>query len=110
MIPHSRKFPLRTEFLKFRSRAKRTVTPLFTIYYLLSTQRASRLAAIIPKKVNKLATTRNYLKRLAYDTLWPQIKEQKIDVVVVFKPLPLKKSQKLKMELVNELSQSLRNF
>lgn len=103
MIPHSHKFPLRTEFLKFRSRAKRTVTPLFTIYYLLSTQRASRLAAIIPKKVNKLATTRNYLKRLVYDTLWPQIKDQKMDVVVVFKPLSLKKSPANSQQIITEL-------
>lgn len=103
MIPHSRKFPLRTDFLRFRSRAKRTVTPLFTIYYLLSTKQASRLAAIIPKKVNKLATTRNYLKRLVYDTLWPQIKDQKMDVVVVFKPMSLKKTTSTKQLLLTDL-------
>lgn len=103
MIPHSRKFPLRTEFLRFRSRAKRTVAPLFIIYYLLSAKQASRLATIIPKKVNKLATTRNYLKRLVYDTLWPQIKDQKMDVVVVFKPMPLKKSTPTKQLLLTDL-------
>lgn len=103
MIPHSRKFPLRTEFLRFRSRAKRTAAPLFTIYYLPSTKQASRLAAIIPKKVNKLATTRNYLKRLTYDCLWPQIKDQKMDMVVVFKPMPLKKSPLTARQIITEL-------
>jgi len=104
MIPHSRKFPLRTEFLRFRSRAKKSVTPLFTIYYLLSTKRDSRLAITVPKKVSKLATTRNYLKRLAYDTLWSQIKNQKIDAVVVFKPSPLKKSPLTTQQILIELS------
>ena len=109
MIPHARKFPLRTSFLSFRARANKTASPHLLVY-ILPSPHSSRLAVTVPKKVSKLATLRNTLKRLAYDTLWSQIKEQKIDVVVVFKPLPLKKSQKLKTELVNELTQSLRNF
>lgn len=104
MISKSHKFPLRTDFLRFRTRAKKTVTPLFTIYYLLSTKRASRFAVVVPKKVNKLATTRNYLKRLTYDSLRPQIKDQKLDVVVVFKPLPLKKTVKTKTQILSDIS------
>ncbi len=102
MIPHFRKFPLRTEFLKFRSRAKKIVSSVFTLH-LLATSSPARLGVIIPKKVNKRATIRNYLKRLAYDTLWPQIKDQKMDVVVVFKPIPLKKSTSTKQLLLTEL-------
>ena len=102
MIPHSRKFPLRTDFLRFRSSAKRVVSSVFTTH-ILSTSSPARLGVIIPKKVNKLATTRNYLKRLVYDTLWPQIKDLKMDVVVVFKPLPLKKSPFTKQLLLTDL-------
>ena len=109
MISRNHKFSLRTEFFRFRSTASRTVTPHLIIYTDVS-ENPSRLATIVPKKVNKLATIRNYLKRLILDTLWPQIKDQKIDMVVVFKSLPLKKTQKLKTELVNELTQNLRNF
>lgn len=109
MIPHSHKFPLRTEFLRFRSRADKLVTSHFILYSMRTTT-PSRLSVSVPKKVSKLATTRNYLKRLTYDTLWPRVKDQKIDVVVVFKPLPLKKTPNLKMELNNELTQSLRNI
>lgn len=103
MIPRSAKFPLRTEFLSFRTRSKKSVTPLYTIYYI-RVPTPSRLGVIIPKKVNKLATTRNYLKRLVYDTLWPLIKDQKMDVVVVFKPLALKKSPATSQQIITELN------
>ena len=109
MIPHTRKFPLRTELLRFRSRANKLITP-HLILYSMRTTTPSRLSVTVPKKVSKLATMRNSLKRLTYDTLWTQIKDQKIDMVVVFKPLPLKKTEKLKMELINELTQSIRSF
>lgn len=102
MIPHSRKFPLRTEFLRFRSRAKRITSPHLTVYHVPCTIH-SRLGVTIPKKVNKLATTRNYLKRLTYDALWPSVKDQKIDVVVVFRPLPLKKSPATSQLLIKEI-------
>lgn len=102
MIPHARKFPLRTEFLRFRLHAKKTVTS-HLIIYSQTTNDSSRLAVTVPKKVSKLATLRNALKRLAYDTLWPQIKAQKIDVVVVCKPLPLKKDHATKQLLLTEL-------
>ncbi len=107
MIRRQDKFPLRTEFLRFRARSKKIVTPLCTMYYVPRTSRASRLAVVVPKKVNKLATTRNYLKRLAYDSLWSQIKDQKVDVIVVFKPLPLKKSTATKQQIISELSSAL---
>ncbi len=108
MIPYSRKFPLRTEFLRFRSRAKRVTTPHLTIFYLPHTPNVAngevgRLAVIVPKKVSKLATTRNHFKRLAYDTLWPSLKAANLDVVVVFKPLPLKKFPSTSRQITTEL-------
>lgn len=102
MIPHSRKFPLRTEFLRFRSRADKLITSHF-ILYSMRTITPSRLSVSVPKKVSKLATTRNYLKRLTYDTLWSQINGQKMDVVVVFKPLPLKKTPATSQLLIKEI-------
>lgn len=102
MISRNHKFPLRTEFLKLRRLASKLVCPHLIIYHAKNNQR-SRLAVSIPKKVSKLATTRNYLKRLTCDTLWAQIKDQKIDVVVVFKPLPLKKSQSTQQLVRSEL-------
>lgn len=102
MIPHSHKFPLRTELLKFRARATKTTTP----HLILSRSPApthSRLSIIVPKKVSKQATTRNYLKRLSYDALWTELKDQKIDMVVIFKPLPLNKTAATKQQLLAEL-------
>lgn len=109
MIPKSRKFPLRTEFFSFRAQAQKIPTPSFLFYYLPSPQ-SSRLAVIIPKKVNKLATTRNYLKRLTYNTLWPLIKEKNLDLVVVYKPLPLKKSVATTQQLLSELNSTISNI
>lgn len=97
---------MRTEFLSFRSRAKRLSFAIYTAYFLPNTKH-SQLAVVVPKKVNKLATTRNWLKRLTYDTLWPIIKDKKLAVVVVFKPLSLTKSQTTK-EKVNSSLSSLR--
>lgn len=108
MIPRNSKFPLRTDFVRFRARSQKHVTSLTTIYHLPSTVN-SRLAVIIPKKANKLATVRNALKRLTYDTLWPLIKNTKADCVIVYKPLPLSRAQ-LNQELTNELSQAIRNI
>lgn len=115
MIPRSRKFPLRTEFLRFRSHAKRITTPHLTFFHLPPAQSGvsegvGRLGVIIPKKVSKLATTRNYLKRLTYNTLWPRVKDQRKDVIVLYKPLPIKKSSQIEAELINELTQSVRNL
>lgn len=102
MIPHSRKFPLRTEFFKFRLKASKLVLPHLIIYRAKNNQH-SRLGVSIPKKVSKLATTRNYFKRLTYNYLWPQIEDQQIDVVVIFKPLPLKKTPTTQQLLLSEL-------
>ncbi|GAB4026336.1 MAG: hypothetical protein Fur0011_1660 [Candidatus Microgenomates bacterium] len=102
MISREHKFPLRTEFLEFRARANKSVTPHLVIYYVSGTM-YSRLGVTIPKKVSKLATTRNYLKRLTYNALWSRVKDQKMDVVVVFKPLPLKKTSATKQLLLKEL-------
>lgn len=103
MIPKANKFPLRTEFLEFRRRAKRDATPLCTMYYLPSTGQ-SRLSVIVPKKLNKLAVVRNWLRRLTYNTLWPLIKDKNLDVVVVYKPIKLTKSDITKAQVITELS------
>lgn len=109
MIPKSRKFPLRTEFLKFRRSARRQATQLCTMYYVLSTGQ-SRLSVIVPKKVNKLATTRNWLRRLTYDTLWPLVKDQNLDVVIIFRPLKLAKSPAAKAQIVSEIEKLLHSI
>lgn len=105
MIPRLAKFPLRTNFFVFRSHAKQSTAPHLR---LLSSPTPSitgaRLAVIVPKRLSKLATTRNWLKRLTYDTLWPLIKDRQFDRVVVYKPLPLKKSPATKQEIISELS------
>jgi len=103
MIPRSCKFPLRSEFLAFRRRAKQVSSPLFTTYYFSSVR--SRCAVVVPKKVSKLATTRNWLKRLTYTSLWPLIKDKQLDLVIIYKPIQLTKSSNIKAQLVHELSQ-----
>lgn len=103
MIPRSRKFPMRTGFLTFRAKAKRLSSPHLTAYYTKS-RGPSRLAVTIPKKVNKLAATRNWLKRLTFDSLWPRIKDSSHDVVIVYKPLPTTKSPETKKQILSELA------
>lgn len=107
MIAAHHKFPLRTEFTGLRARASRLPTP-HTVVYHLQTASSARMAVVIPKKVSKLATTRNNLKRITYDTLWPLILDRQIDCVVVYKPLPLKKLP-IK-ELTSELTQIIGNL
>lgn len=108
MIPQSNKFPLRSEFVAFRTRAKRIVTPHTTMYVLPSSSHP-RMGVVVPKKLSKLATTRNWLKRLTYDTLYLAIKNHNIDCVVVYKPLPLKKSLNSKAQITHELLQITTN-
>lgn len=109
MIAAHHKFPLRTEFTRFRSRASRLPTP-HTVIYHLQTASSTSMAVVIPKKVNKLATTRNWLKRLTYAAAWPLLQNRQLDCVIVYKPLPLQKSLSVKMELINELSQTIGNL
>lgn len=109
MIPSSRKFPLRTQFLAFRSRAQKFSSPLCTTHYLPVPQQ-SRLAVIIPKKVSNLATTRNWLRRLTYDTLWPVVKDKRLDLVVVYKPLPLQQSPQAKQQIISSLTSLVSNI
>ncbi len=101
MIPKSSKFPLRTELLRFRTSAKQTAAPHFRT--LFAPHSPSRLAVVVPKKLSKLASSRNWLKRLTYDTLWPQIIDKKLDVVIIYKPLLLKKSLATKQLIISEL-------
>ena len=109
MISPKDKFPLRTDFVRFRSRAQRFVTP-HTTYFILHTSRESRLAVVVPKKVSKLATTRNYLKRLTYDAIWPLLANKRVDCVIVYKPILFKKSLTTTKELDRELSQAAGNL
>lgn len=117
MISRARKFPLRTEFLSFRAKSEKISSQYFTVYYLASESHSgivkpefsipeckSRLAVVVPKKVNKLATVRNWLKRLVYDHLWPLIREKNLDVIIVFKPLSLIKSAQTKDLLISQLN------
>jgi len=108
MIARSLKFPLRTNFLSFRKRAKVHSTQHFLIYSLAATR--TRCAVVVPKKVSKLATTRNWLKRLTYNTLYPLIKDKNLDCVMLFKPLPLKKTLNLNQEFAHELTHALNNL
>ena len=92
--------------MSFRSHAKRLATPHFQILFSNITlpECDSRLSVIVPKKLSKLATTRNWLKRLTYDILYPLIHDHKLDCVVLFKPLPLKKSPETKTQIISELT------
>jgi len=94
---------MRLEFLKLKSQASKLTSPHLVIY-LKETYAPSRLAVVVPKKASKLATTRNWLKRLTYDTLWPAIKNSNLDCVIVFKSLSLAKSLSTKENLVKELT------
>ena len=102
MIPASQKFPLRTDFLRFRARAQKILSPHFTAYCALRTG-PSRLAVVVPKKVSKYAVVRNSLKRLTYETLWPLIKDANLDVVIMYKPLPLTRAPNLKSQIALEI-------
>lgn len=109
MIPKNRKFPLRTDFLSFRRSASRISSQYFVLYFLPHTPsvaegKVGRLAVIVPKKCARLATTRSWLKRLTYDTIWVDIKDKNIDVVVVYKPISLKKSEATKKELISDIN------
>ncbi|MFZ2199733.1 MAG: ribonuclease P protein component [Microgenomates group bacterium] len=104
MISKSNKFPTRTQFLAFRARAKQTTTPHLRIMSLPHTP--SRLAVIVPIKVNKRAVARNSFKRLAYDQVWKMLKDKNLDCVVVFKPIVLLKGKASEDQIKNELSQN----
>jgi ribonuclease P protein component len=120
MIPAYYKFPLRTEFLHFRASAKRLVSPHFTIYLGIHSRSEKsdptlreclcRMSVVVPKKLSKLATTRNWLKRLTCSAVWPLIQTKNLDCVVVYKPLALTKSPQIKKELIDELSQAIGNL
>lgn len=101
MIPRSAKFPLRTHYPSFRARAQKKLLSHALVYHLPSSK-ATRLAVIVPKKVSKLATTRNHLKRLTLDTLFPLLQTHYLDCVIIYKNLPLKLTPALTKELVYE--------
>jgi len=110
MISTFHKFPLRNEFVRFRTRAKQITTSHLRILFhsrsvnnITLLECDSRLSVIVPIKVSKRATTRNWLKRLTYDTLWPLIEDKNIDVVVLFKPLALLKGKQSQDIILSEL-------
>jgi len=108
MISKLHKFPLRTNFLSFRARANQASSPHLRLFSLPSPR--SSLAVVISKKTSKLATTRNWLKRLTYDTFWPLIAKRKLACVVFYQPLPLKKSPATKNQLIIELQSLFKNL
>ncbi len=103
MIPKRLRFPMRTGFLSFRSRAQKTLTPHLKIYYLHQDQ--IQFAVVVPKKVNKKAVIRNQLKRLLKREL---IHCQLGQLVVLVKPIHLEKNQL--NSVVQELSHFLQNL
>jgi len=70
----------------------------------------SRLCVVVPKKVSKLAVVRAWLRRLTYDALWGEIKDKKLDMVVVYKPIKLAKSDETKSQLVADLQSTINNL
>jgi RNase P protein component len=90
MIPRSTKFPMRTEFLRFRTQAKQLATPHLRAFF--APHIPSRFSVIVPAKVSKLASTRAMLRRLIYDEVWPTLSHKNLDYVILLKPLALKKS------------------
>lgn len=105
MIPHPRKFPLRTGFLAFQKRAKQITTP--HLRALFNPHAPSRLSVIVPLKVNKRAVTRNSLKRLVYDLAWKSLGDKNLDCVIIFKPLSLLNNRPSKELISHELSQAI---
>ena len=102
MIPSFQKFPLRTKFLSFRRHASLAQTPHFRIYF--SPSRTSSLAVIVSKKSFKLASSRNWLKRLVYDHAWELVKTKNLSCVVLLKPIPLQKGPATQALLISELN------
>lgn len=94
---------MRTQFLSFRRSANRLTSSRVTCYFSPAPH-GPRMSVIVPRNVSKLAITRNWLKRLTYDTLWPRIKDKGLDLVVVYKPIKLAKSTATKEQIISELS------
>ena len=88
MIPKRLRFPMRADFLSFRSRARKIYSPHLTLYCLLHPP--IQLAVVVPKKVNKRAVVRNRLKRLLKQEL---LNHQLGQIVVLVKPIHLEKNQ-----------------
>lgn len=112
MISKSNKFPTRTQFLAFRTKAKQITTPhLRVLFHSRSVDNItllecdSRLSVIVPIKVSKRATTRNSFKRLVYDIVWKLIKDKNLDCIVIFKTIALLKGKISQDLIIHELSQ-----
>ncbi len=88
MIPKSKRFPMRTQFLEFRRLARRFFSQNLILYYRPSSE--IKLAVVVPKKVNRRAVVRNRLKRLLKKEL---LKYQLGWMVVLVKSAHLEKSQ-----------------
>ncbi len=82
---------MRTEFFSWRKHAKITHSPHLLLYTAPATPATSaktdrgRVSVVIPKKVNKLATGRNALRRVILDTLLPLTVSAKMDAVLFIK-------------------------
>lgn len=93
---------MREEFIKFRSKARKISGPALILYVRRAAH--TRLAVVVPAKVNKSAAVRNWLKRSTYDTLWSVLKEENYDCVVVYKPIPGGKSHDMRKRITEEIN------
>jgi RNase P protein component len=103
MLSRLHKFPMRTEFLRFRHTSSQGVSPHLRLYSRRVSHQ-SRLSIVIPLKVNKHAVARNCFRRLLYDAAWSRIKSLNLDCVILLKPLPLPKNPTSLSLLLSELN------
>lgn len=95
---------MRTQFLEFRKRAKKSRTKNLTIYYEPSTN--TQLAVVVPKKSLKKATARNALKRLLKKSLLDHVRNSV--VVVTAHPHAIDKNNL--EEVANQLTNKLKKL
>lgn len=94
MLPKTNRFPLRTEFARFKKEAKLIQGRYGGLLYGLGQNPAPRFAFIVSKKIDKKATARNRIKRLLSVAVFDCLKQVKPGAEGVFlaKPAILGKS------------------
>lgn len=92
---------MRREFLSFRRQAKRLASSHLQLLFL--PEGKLLLSVVVPAKVSKLATTRNWLRRLVYDSLWQTLAGSRLVCVVIFKPIPMVRSAATQTLIEEEL-------
>jgi len=80
---------MRTEFFTFRKRAQIAHSLHLLLYYAVAPQAklTGRSGVVIPKKVSKLATSRNTLRRQLIDAMFPLAKSNNIDLILFVKSM-----------------------